>query len=69
MNTYRVLRVKEAMTSISGKKFTPIHGDFAFIGDYPWGGGKRQALGLQPDGFTVPSAEYMEGLDQYVFIR
>ena len=36
---------------------------------HPLGGGKRQALGLQPDGFTVPSAEYMEGLDQYVFIR
>jgi len=39
MNTYRVSRVKEEMTSISGKKFTPVHGDFAFIGDYPWGGG------------------------------
>lgn len=36
---------------------------------HPLGGGKWQALGLEPDGFTVPSAEYMEGLNKYVFIR
>lgn len=39
MNTYGIKRVKEPMTSLSGKGFAPIHGDFAFIGDYPWGGG------------------------------
>lgn len=38
MNTYRVLRVKEAMTSLAGQKFSPVYGDFASIEDYPWGG-------------------------------
>ena len=42
MNTYSIKRVKEAMTSLSGKGFAPIHGDFAIIGDYPWGGGYFQ---------------------------
>lgn len=36
---------------------------------HPLGGSKRQALGLMPDGFTVPSAEYMEGLNKYEFLR
>lgn len=38
MNTYRVLGVKEALTSLAGKRFSPVYGDFGIIGDYPWGG-------------------------------
>ncbi len=38
MNTYRVLRVKEVMTNLADEKFSPVYGDFASIGDYPWGG-------------------------------
>lgn len=36
---------------------------------HPLGGAKREALGIKPDGFTVPSKEYMKELKQYVFIR
>lgn len=36
---------------------------------HPLGGAKREALGIEPDGFTIPSAEYMKGLEKYVFIR
>lgn len=36
---------------------------------HPLGGAKREALGLEADGFTVPSVEYMKELEQYVFIR
>lgn len=36
---------------------------------HPLGGAKREALGIEPDGFTIPSAEYMKGLNRYVFIR
>ena len=38
MNTYCVLGVKEALTSLAGKRFSPVYGDFGIIGDYPWGG-------------------------------
>ena len=36
---------------------------------HPLGGAKREALGIEPDGFTIPSKEYMKELDKYVFIR
>ncbi|MBQ8804343.1 MAG: radical SAM protein [Tyzzerella sp.] len=36
---------------------------------HPLGSAKREALGIEPDGFTIPSAEYMKGLEKYVFIR
>ena len=36
---------------------------------HPLGGAKRQALGLEADGFTIPSADYMKELEKYVFIR
>lgn len=36
---------------------------------HPLGGAKREALGLEADDFTIPSAEYMKELEQYVFIR
>lgn len=36
---------------------------------HPLGGTKREALGIEPDGFTIPSKEYMKELEQYVFIR
>lgn len=42
---------------------------YKLLSYHPLGGSKRQALGLEPDGFTVPSAEYMEGLNKYVFLR
>ena len=36
---------------------------------HPLGGAKREALGIEPDGFTIPSKEFMEELEKYVFIR
>ena len=36
---------------------------------HPLGGSKRQALGLKPDGFTVPTVGFMKEQNQYVFIR
>ena len=36
---------------------------------HPLGGAKRQALGLEADGFSIPSADYMKELEKYVFIR
>ena len=36
---------------------------------HPLGGAKRAALGLEADGFSIPSAEYMKELEKYVFIR
>ena len=36
---------------------------------HPLGGAKREALGIEPDGFSIPSKEYMKELEQYVFIR
>lgn len=38
MNTYRVLKVKETPGDISGRRFSPVYGEYAFIDDYPWGG-------------------------------
>lgn len=36
---------------------------------HPLGGAKREGLGIEPDGFTIPSKEYMKELEGYVFIR
>lgn len=36
---------------------------------HPLGGAKRKALGFEADRFTIPSAEYMKELEQYVFVR
>ena len=36
---------------------------------HPLGESKRQALGLAPSEFSVPTKEYMKELSQYVFIR
>ena len=36
---------------------------------HPLGGAKREALGIEADGFTIPSKEYMKELERYVFIR
>ena len=36
---------------------------------HPLGGGKREALGIEADGFTIPSKEYMKELENYVFVR
>lgn len=36
---------------------------------HPLGTSKRQALGLPPDGFSVPDKQKMKELNQYVFIR
>ncbi len=36
---------------------------------HPLGGTKREALGIEQDGFTIPTKEYMEGLKRYVYIR
>lgn len=36
---------------------------------HPLGGAKREALGIEADGFSIPSREYMKELEKYVFIR
>ena len=36
---------------------------------HPLGDAKREALGIETDGFTIPSKEYMKELEKYVFIR
>jgi len=38
MNTYAIRRVKEMPGDISGRRFSPVYGEYAFIDDYPWGG-------------------------------
>lgn len=36
---------------------------------HPMGNSKRVALGMQPDGFAVPTKEYMKELNKYAFVR
>ena len=36
---------------------------------HPLGSAKREALGIEADGFNTPSKEYMKELEKYVFIR
>ncbi len=36
---------------------------------HPLGNEKRKALGQNPDGFSVPSAEFMKELEKYAYIR
>lgn len=36
---------------------------------HPIGNSKREALGIEPDGFKVPEKEYMKELEQYAFVR
>ncbi len=36
---------------------------------HPMGNGKREALGLPADSFSIPSADYMKEVQQYVFLR
>ena len=36
---------------------------------HPLGNSKRKALGLQPDGFSVPTKEYVKELEKYAYIR
>ena len=36
---------------------------------HPLGNSKRKALGLPPDGFDVPTKEYMKELKKYAYIR
>lgn len=36
---------------------------------HPIGNSKREALGIEPDGFKVPKKEYMKELEQYAFVR
>ncbi len=36
---------------------------------HPLGGSKREALGIEMDGFSIPTKEYMKELEKYVFIR
>lgn len=38
MNHYDVRKVKEPMTELTGKRFSPVYGEFALIEDFPWGG-------------------------------
>ena len=36
---------------------------------HPLGNSKRKALGLPPDGLSVPTKEYMKELEKYAYIR
>ena len=36
---------------------------------HPLGGAKREALGIEEDGFSVPSQEYMKEMEKYMFMR
>ena len=36
---------------------------------HPLGNSKRKALGLQPDGFSVPTKEYVKEHEKYAYIR
>lgn len=36
---------------------------------HPLGNSKRKALGQKPDGFSVPTKEYMKELEKYAYIR
>lgn len=36
---------------------------------HPLGNSKRKALGLEPDGFSVPSSEYIKEAEKYAYIR
>lgn len=36
---------------------------------HPLGNSKREALGMEEEKFTIPSAKYMKELEKYVFIR
>lgn len=36
---------------------------------HPLGNAKRRALGLENDGFSVPTKDFMEGLKKYAYIR
>lgn len=36
---------------------------------HPFGNSKRKALGQNPDGFSVPSKEYIKELEKYAYIR
>ena len=36
---------------------------------HPLGGAKREALGIELDGFSIPSKEFMKELEKYVFVR
>ena len=42
---------------------------YELLSYHPLGSAKRKALGLEADGFTIPSTEYMKELEKYVFIR
>ena len=43
--------------------------EYELLPYHPIGNSKRQALGLLEDGFSVPTAEFMEDKKRYVFIR
>ena len=36
---------------------------------HPLGSAKREALGMKPDGFQIPSEEYMKEMRKHVFVR
>lgn len=50
------------------KQFNNIR-KYELLPYHPLGGAKREALGIEADGFTIPSEEYMEEVEKYVFIR
>ena len=43
--------------------------EYELLPYHPIGNSKRIALGLEPDGFTVPSKEFLKEKNRYVFVR
>jgi pyruvate formate lyase activating enzyme len=43
--------------------------EYEILPYHPIGNSKRIALGLEPDGFTVPSKEFLKEKSKYVFVR
>lgn len=56
----RISAFLQQLDNVKQYKLLPYH---------PLGAGKRQALGLVADGFSVPEKTYMEELSAYVFLR
>lgn len=63
-------QIRQGIAEISAfmKKLENVK-QYTLLPYHPLGGSKRQALGLEKDGFSTPSKIYMEELSKYVFLR
>ena len=61
--TQEIDKISEFLQSLSNVE------KYELLPYHPLGDSKREALGIETDGFTVPSKEYLKELEKYVFIR